>query len=110
MNTKKIVQRTVRRFEDLLVWQMAIELVKQIYLLTSSSLPVPPFPCSPVSLFPVPLFPPFPRFPSRRHPIRLFTPSGPHEPVVPVAGESRGASPLVRDADWRAQQLRGEQR
>jgi four helix bundle protein len=26
----------VRRFEDLLVWQMAIELVKRIYILTSS--------------------------------------------------------------------------
>jgi 23S rRNA-intervening sequence protein len=36
MNTKKIVQKTVRRFEDLLVWQMAIELVKRVYLLTSS--------------------------------------------------------------------------
>ena len=28
--------RTVRSFEDLLVWQMGIELVKRLYLLTSS--------------------------------------------------------------------------
>jgi len=36
MNTKKIVQKRVRRFEDLRVWQMAIELVKRVYVLTSS--------------------------------------------------------------------------
>ncbi len=28
----------IRRFEDLLVWQMAIELVKRIYILTASGL------------------------------------------------------------------------
>ena len=31
-------RRSVRKFEDLLVWQMGIELVKRVYLLTASGL------------------------------------------------------------------------
>jgi four helix bundle protein len=31
-------RRTVRTFEDLLVWQMGIELVKRVYVLTASGL------------------------------------------------------------------------
>ena len=31
-------RRRVRTFEDLLVWQMGIELVKRVYLLTASGM------------------------------------------------------------------------